>query len=81
MHVLTNIEKHAGALLRVCPYHRRYLDLVVVRSRPHDMKPVLAAPPSAFDALPIANFGELDGLLTEIMVIIDTPQARHPILL
>ncbi|KAK3944831.1 hypothetical protein QBC46DRAFT_278870 [Diplogelasinospora grovesii] len=68
--VLANVEKHADAVLRVCSYHRRDFDLVVVRSRPHDMQPVQASLQAAFETLPTAELGILDRLPAELMSMV-----------
>lgn len=54
-HVLADIENHADAILRLCSYHRRDFDLVVVRSRPHDMQLVQGSLQAAFETLPTAE--------------------------
>ncbi|KAI4864996.1 hypothetical protein F4820DRAFT_312535 [Hypoxylon rubiginosum] len=68
--VLADIEKHADAILRVCSYHRRDFDLVVVRSRPHDMRPVQASLQTAFETLPTAELGILGRLPAELMSMV-----------
>lgn len=67
---LANVEENADAILRVCSYHRRDFDLVVVRSRPHDMQPVQAYLQTAFEALPTADLEILDRLPAELMSMI-----------
>lgn len=68
--VLANVEKHAEAILRVCSYHRRDFDLVVVRSRPHHMQPVQASLQAAFQTLPSAKLGILDRLPVELILVV-----------
>lgn len=68
--VLTNIEKHADAILRVCSYHRRDFDLVVVRSRPHDMQLVHWSLQAAFDTLPTAELGIFGRFPAELMSMV-----------
>ncbi|KAI1498810.1 hypothetical protein F5X99DRAFT_307369 [Biscogniauxia marginata] len=68
--VPANVEENADAILRVCSYHRRDFDLVVVRSRPHDMQPVQASLQAAFETLPTAELGILDRLPAELMSMI-----------
>lgn len=67
--VLADIEKHADAIIRVCSYHRDF-DLVVVRSRPHDMQPVQESLQAAFETLPTADVGILDRLPVEVMSMV-----------
>jgi hypothetical protein len=68
--VLANIEEHADAILRVCSYHRRDFDLVVVRSRPHDMQLVQGSLQAAFETLPTAGLGILGRLPAELMSMV-----------
>lgn len=68
--VPASVEKNADAILRVCAYHRRDFDLVVVRSRPHDMRPVQASLQAAFETLPTAELGILDRLPGELVLMI-----------
>jgi hypothetical protein len=67
---MAEIEKHADAILRVCSYHRRDFDLVVVRSRPHEMQPVQAALRAAFETLPTAELGILGRLPVELISMV-----------
>lgn len=60
----------ADAILRVCSYHRRDFDLVVVRSRPHEMQPVYASLQAPFETQPIAQLGIFDSLPPELMSLI-----------
>ncbi|OAA62439.1 F-box domain, Skp2-like protein [Niveomyces insectorum RCEF 264] len=62
-----NIDENADAILRVCSYHRRDFDLVVVRSRPHEMKPVEASLQAAFGSSPTAELGLVDRLPPELL--------------
>lgn len=68
--VLANVEKHADAILRVCSYHRRDFDLVVVRSHPHDMHLVQGSLQAAFETLPTAELGILGRLPAELMSMV-----------
>ncbi|KAI0109633.1 hypothetical protein GGR51DRAFT_512228 [Nemania sp. FL0031] len=68
--ILADIEKHADKILQVCSYHRRDFDLVVIRSRPHEMHPVQASLQSAFQTLPTADLRILDCLPTELLLLI-----------
>ncbi|KAI0402742.1 hypothetical protein F4802DRAFT_608465 [Xylaria palmicola] len=61
---------HANAILQACSYHRRDFDLVVIRSRPHEMQRVGASLQSAFQTLPTANMGILDCLPPELMALV-----------
>lgn len=65
-----DVEENADAILRVCSYHRRDFDLVVVRSRPHEMQPVQASLQAAFQVLPTASLGVLDCLPAELVSMI-----------
>ncbi|KAI0541721.1 hypothetical protein GGR58DRAFT_528802 [Xylaria digitata] len=62
-----DVEQYANEILQVCSYHRRDFDLVVIRSRPHEMQPVQASLQSAFEKLPTANLGILGRLPLELM--------------
>ncbi|KAI3323077.1 hypothetical protein HD806DRAFT_544482 [Xylariaceae sp. AK1471] len=62
-----DVEQHANAILQVCSYHRQDFDLVVIRSRPHEMQPVQASLQSAFETLPTADLGILGRLPVELM--------------
>ncbi|KAK3336991.1 hypothetical protein B0T19DRAFT_57750 [Cercophora scortea] len=66
----THVEKDADAIIRVCSYHRRDFDLVVVRSRPHDMQSVQTSLQAAFGTLPTANLGIFDHLPLELMFLV-----------
>lgn len=68
--VLAGVEEHSDAILRVCAYHRRDFDLVVVRSRPHDMQPVQASLQAPFETSPTAELGILDSLPPELMSMV-----------
>ncbi|KAI1197163.1 hypothetical protein F5X97DRAFT_302909 [Nemania serpens] len=65
----TDVEKHADKILQVCSYHRRDFDLVVIRSRPHEMQQVQASLQSAFKTLPTADLGILGRLPVELMFL------------
>ena len=64
------VEQHADAILQVCSYHRRDFDLVVIRSRPHEMQLVEASLQSAFEMLPTADLGILDRLPVELISVV-----------
>lgn len=68
--VLANVQNHADAIIRVCSYHRRDFDLVVVRSRPHDMQSAQASLQAAFETLPTAELGTLDRLPAELILMV-----------
>lgn len=68
--VLANDNNHADAIIRVCSYHRRDFDLVVVRSRPHEMQSVQASLQIAFKTLPTAELGILDRLPAELILMV-----------
>ncbi|KAI1364669.1 hypothetical protein F5Y08DRAFT_328524 [Xylaria arbuscula] len=61
---------HANEILQVCSYHRRDFDLLVIRSRPHEMQRVQASLPSAFETLPTADMGILDCLPPELITLV-----------
>ncbi|KAI1169003.1 hypothetical protein F5B18DRAFT_658069 [Nemania serpens] len=65
----TDVEEHANTILQVCSYHRRDFDLVVVRSRPHEMQLVQASLQSAFKTLPTASLGILGRLPVELIFL------------
>ncbi|KAI1129968.1 hypothetical protein F5Y10DRAFT_290402 [Nemania abortiva] len=65
--VCGDIEQHADTILQVCSYHRLDFDLVVIRTRPHEMQPVQSSLQSAFETLPTAGLGILDRLPMELM--------------
>ncbi|VBB84619.1 Putative protein of unknown function [Podospora comata] len=62
--------RDADAIIRVCSYHRRDLDLVVVRSRPHDMQAVQTSLQAAFGTLPTAKLGIFDHLPVELLFLV-----------
>lgn len=62
-----DIESSPDAIVRVCSYHRRDFDLVVVRSRPHDMEPVQASLQAPFETSPAGKLSNLERLPTELM--------------
>ncbi|KAL2756824.1 hypothetical protein ACRALDRAFT_2018492 [Sodiomyces alcalophilus JCM 7366] len=64
------IEKHGDEIIRVCSYHRRDFDLVVIRSRPHEMQPVLASITTASKTKPQARFSWLASLPPELMSMV-----------
>lgn len=69
--VLEDVEgQDADAILRVCSYHRRDVDLVVVRSRPHEMQPVYASLQAPFETQPTAQLGIFDSLPPELISMI-----------
>ncbi|KAI0902865.1 hypothetical protein F4823DRAFT_637600 [Ustulina deusta] len=68
--IVADVEMHANAILQVCSYHRRDFDLVVIRSRPHEMQRVQASLQSAFKTLPTANMRILDCLPLELMTLV-----------
>lgn len=70
MDILTNVKNHADAIIRVCSYHRRDFDLVVVRSRPHDMQSAHASLQAAFSTSPTAELGTLDRLPAELISMV-----------
>jgi hypothetical protein len=63
-------EQDTDAILRVCSYHRRDFDLVVVRSRPHEMQPVYASLQAPFETQATAQLGILGSLPQELMSLI-----------
>ncbi|KAF6822193.1 F-box domain-containing protein [Colletotrichum plurivorum] len=63
-------EKRDDEIVRVCSYHRRDLDLVVVRSLPHEMEPVLASIATAAAARPQAHLGPLSLLPPELVSMV-----------
>ncbi|KAM7182769.1 hypothetical protein V8F33_014026 [Rhypophila sp. PSN 637] len=65
--IRTDVKKDADAIIRVCSYHRRDFDLVVVRSRPHDMHSVQTSLQAAFETLPTAKLGIFDHLPVELI--------------
>ncbi|KAI1101736.1 hypothetical protein F4804DRAFT_289153 [Jackrogersella minutella] len=70
MYVPADVEKHADAIIRVCSYHRRDFELVVVHSRPHHMQPVLVSLQAAFETLPTADLGILCRLPAELISMV-----------
>ncbi|KAH8168016.1 hypothetical protein CIB48_g267 [Xylaria polymorpha] len=68
--IVADVEMHANAILQVCSYHRRDFDLVVIRSRPHEMQRVQASLQSAFKTLPTANMRILDCLPPELITLV-----------
>lgn len=64
------IEEHSDEILRVCSYHRRDFDLVVVRSRPHETQPVLASITTAWETKPQAYSGWLTLLPPELLSMV-----------
>lgn len=68
--ISTDVKKDADAIVRVCSYHRRDFDLVVVRSRPHDMQSVQTSLQAAFETPPNAKLGIFDHLPVELSFIV-----------
>jgi len=68
--IRTDVKKDADAIIRVCSYHRRDFDLVVVRSRPHDIQPVQTSLQAAFETLPTAKLGIFDPLPVELLFLV-----------
>ncbi|KAF5007523.1 hypothetical protein FDECE_6170 [Fusarium decemcellulare] len=60
----------SDARVNVCAYHRRDFDLVVIRSRPHEMQPVLSSLQTAFETPPACGLGELNRFPAEIISFI-----------
>ncbi|KAJ3532158.1 hypothetical protein NM208_g8563 [Fusarium decemcellulare] len=60
----------SDARIKVCAYHRRDFDLVVIRSRPHEMQPVLSSLQTPFGTPSACGLGRLDRLPAEIISII-----------
>lgn len=65
-----SLEDDPNAILRVCSYHRRDFDLVLVRSRPDEMLPVKGSLHKAFTTTPTSSLRNLDRLPTELMSMI-----------
>lgn len=63
-------KKRDDDIVRVCSYHRRDFDLVVVRSRPHETQPVLASIATAPEAKPQAHLGSLASLPPELISMV-----------
>lgn len=68
--IRTDVKKDADAIVRVCSYHRRDFDLVVVRSRPHDMQSVQTSLQAAFETPPNAKLGIFDHLPVELSFMV-----------
>lgn len=68
--IRTDVKKDADAIVRVCSYHRRDFDLVVVRSRPHDMQSVQTSLQAAFETSPTAKLGFFDHLPVELTFMV-----------
>ncbi|KAK0617160.1 hypothetical protein B0T14DRAFT_259576 [Immersiella caudata] len=68
--IRTHVKKHPDAIIRVCSYHRRDFDLVVVRSRPHEMQSIRTSLQAAFETLPAAKLGIFDRLPVELMFLV-----------
>lgn len=64
------VEEHDDKIVRVCSYHRRDLDLVVVRSLPHEMQPVLTSIATAPEAKPHAHLSPLFSLPPELVSMV-----------
>lgn len=64
------MEANSGAILRVCSYHRIDFDLMLIRSRPHDMQRVQEYMQTAFEHEVYASLGTLDHLPAEVMLVI-----------
>lgn len=64
------IQKHGDEVVRVCSYHRRDFDLVVIRSRPHETQPVLASITAAWETRPQADVGRLTLLPPELLSMV-----------
>lgn len=56
----SEVDNKCDTILRVCSYHRRDFDLVVVRSRPHSMQLVQASLETAFDMTSTPTAAGLD---------------------
>ncbi|KAI1288721.1 hypothetical protein F5Y03DRAFT_379455 [Xylaria venustula] len=67
---LADVGEHGSAILRVCSYHRRDFDLVMIRSRPHEMQSVQPSLQSPFQTSPTAALGILGRLPAELMFMI-----------
>ncbi|KAI0836363.1 hypothetical protein F5Y06DRAFT_274004 [Hypoxylon sp. FL0890] len=63
----SDVGKYPEAILRVCSYHRLGFDLVLVRSRPHEMQVVQESLQTPFDTSPLSGLGVLDRLPPELM--------------
>lgn len=60
----------SDAILDVCTYHRRDFDLVVVRSRPHEMERVAKSLQTSFDFASTSGLGQLDRLPNELLCMV-----------
>lgn len=65
-----NNAEHADAILRVCSYHRRDFDLVLVHSHPDEMRAVQHSLQMAFGNPPSAGLLMLDRLPPELMSMV-----------
>ncbi|KAI0975347.1 hypothetical protein F4678DRAFT_457622 [Xylaria arbuscula] len=68
--VLADVEQHGNAILRVCSYHRRDFDLVMIRSRPHETESIQPSLQSPFQTSPTAALGILGCLPAELMFMV-----------
>jgi len=67
----THVKKDADAIIRVCSYHRRDFDLVVVRSRHTTCsRSRQISLHAAFDTLPTAKLGIFDQLPVELIFLV-----------
>ncbi|KAI1141793.1 hypothetical protein F5Y05DRAFT_273872 [Hypoxylon sp. FL0543] len=70
MTMASDVKKYAEDILRICSYHRRDFDLVLVRSRPHEMQVVQESLQTDFKTPPISGLGVLDRLPPELTSIV-----------
>lgn len=68
--IIADVEQYSDDILRVCSYHRRDFDLVVVRSRPHEMQKAETSLQTALSTSPTIQLGHLDRLPLELMSMV-----------
>lgn len=66
----SDTDKDPDTILRVCSYHRRDFDLVLVRSLPHEMQAVQTSLQAPFKTPPASGLSILDQLPIELIPII-----------
>lgn len=63
-------DDDADGIVRVCSYHRRDFDLVLICSRPHEMQAAQSLMQIPFATPPTAGLGLLDRLPRELVVMV-----------
>ncbi|KAI1774662.1 hypothetical protein F4818DRAFT_448742 [Hypoxylon cercidicola] len=63
-------DNHSNAFLRICSYHRWDNDLILLRSRSHEVQLVQESPQTALKNLPALGLEILDRLPTELMSMV-----------